>query len=67
MGNSGVVIEAALSGPVDIISEGKRKFVVLTANDYDRLTARGLRAFHADEAPPHVAALMLSTLERTDD
>jgi antitoxin Phd len=61
------VIEAALREPVDIISEGKRKFVLLAADEYDRLTACGRWAFHADDAPAHVAALMLSALERVDD
>jgi prevent-host-death family protein len=61
------VIEAAQSGPVDIMSEGVRKFVVLTADEYDRLIAREGGAFHADDAPEYVAALMLAALERADD
>ena len=64
---TGNVVQAALSGPVDIISEGKRKFVLLTADEYDLLTARERRAFHADDAPEYVVALMLSALERADD
>jgi antitoxin Phd len=61
------VIEAAESGPVDIFSGSKRKFVVLTADEYDRLTARERRAFHVDDAPEYVVALMLSALERADN
>jgi antitoxin Phd len=61
------VIEAALRGPVDIVCQGKRKFVLLTADDYDRLTADRRRVFHADEVPIDVAALMLSALERGKD
>jgi antitoxin Phd len=65
--NTGAVIKAAQRGPVDIISEGERKFVLLTADEYDLLTARVRRAFHADDVPEYVAALMLSALERDDD
>jgi antitoxin Phd len=64
---TGKVVQAALSGPVDIISEGRRKFVVLTADEYDRLTARERRAFHVDDAPQQVIDLMLSALGRADD
>jgi len=63
----GEVLEAVLIGPVDIIIDGKRKFVLLTGDDYDRLTADKRRAFHVDDAPSDVAALMLSALERNDD
>lgn len=51
LGNkSGEVTEAAFRGPVDITSRGKRKFVLLTAEDYDRLKGRGVqRAVHADD------------------
>ncbi len=66
---SGEVIEAAFKGPVEITRHGKRKFMLLTADDYDRLTkaADTRRAFHADDVPEDVAALMLSALERGDD
>ena len=66
---SGEVVEAAFKGPVEITRHGKRKFVLLTADDYDRLreAADRRRAFHADDAPKDVAALMLSALERDDD
>ncbi|OJY60917.1 MULTISPECIES: type II toxin-antitoxin system prevent-host-death family antitoxin [unclassified Rhizobium] len=40
LGNrSGEVVEAAFRGPVDITKRGKRKFVLLTAEQFDRLTA----------------------------
>lgn len=48
---SGEVMEAAHSGPVEITSRGKRKFVILTASEYDRLVARSVRRAH------HVAAM----------
>lgn len=39
LGNkSGEIVEAAHKGPVDITSRGKRKFVLMTAELYDRLT-----------------------------
>ena len=47
---SGEVTEAAFSGPVTITDRGKRKFVLLTAAEYDRLTASDQRrAVHVDE------------------
>ncbi|MDN5927219.1 MAG: type II toxin-antitoxin system Phd/YefM family antitoxin [Hyphomicrobiales bacterium] len=46
---SGEVIEAAFRGPVDITSRGKRKFVLMTADDFDRLRERGTqRAYRTD-------------------
>jgi antitoxin Phd len=62
---SGEVVEAAFRGPVEITRRGKRKFVLLTAEDYDRLVSAAdtRRTFHADEAPDEVAAMMLAALE----
>ena len=50
---SGEVVEAAFRGPVEITGRGKRKFILLTAEDYDRLVSAAdrRRAFHVDEAP----------------
>jgi antitoxin Phd len=66
---SGEVVEAAFRGPVEITSRGRRKFVLLTAEDYDRLVgaADTRRAFHADDAPEEVAAMMLAALGRDND
>jgi antitoxin Phd len=66
---SGEVIEAAFRGPVAITRRGKRKFVLLTAEDYDRLvSAADTRwAFHADDAPEEVAAMMLTALTSEDE
>jgi antitoxin Phd len=60
------VVEAALKGPVEITRHGKRKGVLLAADHYDRLThaADARRAFHANDVPEDVAAMMLSALER---
>jgi len=62
---SGEIVEAAFRGPVEITRRGKRKFVLLTAEDYDRrvTAADSRRAFHADDVPDDVAAMMLSALE----
>lgn len=52
LGNkSGEVTEAAFRGPVNITSRGKRKFVILTAEDYDRLTIQQSvqRVVHVDD------------------
>jgi antitoxin Phd len=40
---SGEVVEAAFRGPVEITRRGKRKFILLTAEDYDRLVSTGCR------------------------
>jgi len=65
---SGEVVEAAFRGPVEITRGGKRKFVLLTAEEYDRLVSAAdtRRAFHADHVPEGVAALMLAALEDND-
>ncbi|MGK6316122.1 type II toxin-antitoxin system Phd/YefM family antitoxin [Neorhizobium sp. DT-125] len=42
LGNkSGEVIEAAFKGPVDITKHGKRKFVLMTAEQFDSLRRGG--------------------------
>ena len=50
---SGEVVEAAFRGPVEITRRGKRKFMLLTAEDYDRLVSAAdtRRAFQADMRP----------------
>lgn len=41
LGNkSGEVVEAAYRGPVEITKRGTRKFVLLTAEHFDRLSER---------------------------
>jgi antitoxin Phd len=61
---SGEVVEASFRGPVDITQRGKRKFVLLTADEYDRLVsvADTRRAIHADDASDEIAAMMLAAL-----
>jgi antitoxin Phd len=66
---SGEVVEAAFRGPVEITRRGKRKFMLLTAEDYDRLVSAAdtRRAFHADDAPDGVAAVMLTAVAKGDE
>jgi prevent-host-death family protein len=46
---SGEVVEAAHEGPVEITSRGKRKFVIMTAAHFDRLSGRSAqRSHHVD-------------------
>ena len=62
---SGEVVEAAFRGPVEITRCGKRRFGLLTAEEYDRLVraADTRQAFHADDLPEEVATMMLAALE----
>lgn len=66
---SGELFEAAFRGPVEITRRGKRKFVLLTAEEYDRLVSAAdtRRAFHADDAPGEVAVMMLAALADKDN
>ena len=65
LGNrSGEVVEAAFRGPVDITSRGKRKFVLLTAEDYDRLKGAGTqRAWRSDRLSADERATFLAGLD----
>lgn len=50
LGNrSGEVVEAAFNGPVEITKRGKRKFVLLTAEQFDRLARQGAQRAHRVE------------------
>jgi len=66
---SGEVTEAAFRGPVEIMRHGKRKFMLLTAEGYDRLVSAAdrRRFFHADDAPEGVAAIMLAALVKDNE
>lgn len=65
LGNrSGEVVEAAFRGPVDITSRGKRKFVLLTADDFDRLKGAGTqRAWRSDRLTTDERATLLAGLD----
>ncbi len=50
LGNkSGEIVEAAFRGPVDITKHGKRKFVLMTAEQFDRLTRASAQRAHRVE------------------
>lgn len=63
---SGEVIEAAYAGPVDITRRGKRKFVIMTAEQYDRLRKADdpRKVYEAGETPPDIAALFETEVNR---
>ena len=47
LGNkSGEIVEAAHKAPVDLTSRGKRKFVLMSAEHYDRLTGQNTQTVH---------------------
>lgn len=61
---SGEVVEAAFHGPVDITSRGKRKFVLIAAQQFDRLrSATAQRAFRTDDLKPEERESLLSGLD----
>ena len=69
LGNkSGEVAEAAFRGPVGITSRGRRKFVLLTATDFDRIAAQASkrRAVHVDDLTRDEAAAYIEALSRAD-
>ena len=69
LGNkSGEVAEAAFGGPVEITSRGRRKFVLLTADHYDRLKGRSAqRAVHVDELSDDDAVRYIAGLAAPHD
>lgn len=70
LGNkSGEVAEAAIRGPVDITKRGKRRFVLLTAEDYDRMVGArpAQRVVHVDDLTAADAARYLDGLAEADD
>jgi antitoxin Phd len=42
----GALVEAAHRGPVELTGRGKRKFILLAAEDYDRIVSQPRRAYH---------------------
>ena len=66
LGNkSGEIVEAAFRGPVEITSRGKRKFVLLTADQFDRLRSAAVsqRAHHVDDLTAAERGHFLSGLD----
>ena len=64
-----LVKTAALKEPVGITQHRKRKFVMLAADDYERLrgTQNPHRAYLAEETPEDVAELLREDLAALDD
>ena len=42
----GAIGEAAHRGPGELTGRGKRKFILLAAEDYDRIVSQPRRAYH---------------------
>lgn len=63
---SGEVVEAAYIGPVDITRRGKRKFVLMSAEQYDRLRKADdpRRVYVAGETPDELADAFAADLDR---
>jgi prevent-host-death family protein len=59
---SGAVVEAAFKGPVDITDRGKRKFVLVTAEMFDRLTEANRRVRHVDDLTDEGSAFYITAL-----
>lgn len=69
LGNkSGEVAEAAIRGPVNITKRGKRRFVLISAEEYDRLVGakRMQRAVHVDDLNEAEAARYIAALSEAD-
>lgn len=67
LGNkSGEIVEAAFRGPVEITSRGKRKFVLLTADHFDRLKSgpNTQRAFHVNDLSSEERGYFLTGLDQ---
>jgi antitoxin Phd len=67
LGNkSGEIAEAAFRGPVEITSRGKRKFVLLSADQFDKLKsgANLQQAYHVDDLYPAERDYFLTGLDQ---
>jgi antitoxin Phd len=62
---SGEIVEAAYRGPVSITKHGRRKFVILTAEDYDRLAAAAdpRRVYTVDTMPDDLREMLIAGLD----
>jgi prevent-host-death family protein len=61
---SGEVAEAAFRGPVEITKRGKRKFVLMTVEDFDRLAgATRQRAYRSEDLSEEDREFFLTGLE----
>jgi antitoxin Phd len=61
---SNEVAEAAFSGPVDITAQGKRKFVLMTVEQFDRLRqANQQKTQHIDDMEEDERDSLIAALE----
>jgi prevent-host-death family protein len=65
----GTVTHAASREPVAITHHRKRRFVLMTIEDYERLQAQGRprRVYGIGETPPELAEMLATELERRLD
>ena len=63
--SSGAIVEAAHRGPVELTGRGKRKFVLLSAEEYDRLVSQPKRAFDVERMTAHELDFFYSGLGGT--
>lgn len=64
--NKGDIVDAALREPIGLTKHGKRRLVLLSAEQYDALTAKPgdpRIARSLDDIPPDEAALLAAALE----
>jgi antitoxin Phd len=58
------VLDAAYRRPVELTERGRRKYVVMAADHYDRIVRTDLRqAYYLPDAPEEVKAEILAALE----
>jgi prevent-host-death family protein len=61
----GEILDAALVEPVALTKRGKRKLVVMSAADFQKLPYR--QAYTIEEAPDHVIEKLAAALLEVDD
>jgi prevent-host-death family protein len=62
------VTDAVAREPVAITQQGTRRFVLMTIEDFRRLTGRNPRkAYRVDNTPPELAGLLVAGLDRIID
>lgn len=61
---SNEVAEATSDGPVEITAQGRRKFVLMTAEQFDRMRqGSGQKAHHIDDIEPREREELITALE----
>jgi prevent-host-death family protein len=64
----GQILDAAYRGPVELTERGKRKFVILAADHYDRLKGEsGQKHHHVDDLSEEERAYFAAGLAEPDD